>query len=60
MSKVIVTGVFTAEWDCDEYRADFEEPDLTNEDILEECVQSFKDNPSLYLDGSLHVQGGIS
>lgn len=58
--KVVVTGVFSAVWDVDEFRSDYDEPELTDEEILAECVESVRDNPSQFLDGSLHVQGDIS
>jgi hypothetical protein len=59
-NKIVVTGVFSAVWDVDEFRSDFDETGLSDKEILEECLQTVRDNPHQFIDGSLHVQGDIS
>jgi hypothetical protein len=47
MSKVVVTGSFSVEWDVDEYRSEFGQQ-LTDEEILEECGTSVLEEWDFY------------
>lgn len=45
---IIVTGTITVAWDADELRKQWEEPDLTDEELLEQCKFSVEQDWDQY------------
>jgi hypothetical protein len=61
MSTIVVSTTFTTEWDTDDFRQQWNEPDLTDEEILAECIASVEtDYQEHALDpATINVQGEI-
>lgn len=48
MTTVLVSGTFVVAWDTDDFRREWAAPMASDEEIMQECIQSVKDNWSFY------------
>lgn len=48
MAQAVVTVTFEVTWDIDECRTEWEEPNMTDEEVLAECLQSANDDWRAY------------
>lgn len=47
-----VTYSFQVCWDIDEFRKDFDEPTMTDEEVAAECLESVMADPGAFVGGS--------
>lgn len=50
--SVVVTYAFQVCWDIDEFRRDFDETSMTDEEIAAECLDSVRANPVGFVAGA--------
>lgn len=59
MTKAVIRGTFEVSWQTDEFRKDFND-DISDEDILDECLAAVRDNPAQFVQDDLSIEAYLA
>lgn len=60
--QVSVSGTFVVGWDTDQLRHDWDEPDMSDDEVLAECISSVQSEWEFYAStpDTIHVEGSLA